>query len=213
MIGLVLVTHGRLADEFRSALEHVVGPQEAIATISIAPEDDVESRRGDILKAVAQVDGGQGVVILDMPCLPVLLTQAAVSQTQRKIERGSGGDGIHLPCFTPFDRRADGGCAIRHRRQGFVHCGIEPLGEPLGLCRLPPRRMHGRGRQNKQGQESDDIGHYGVSVLGPSQRRSTSDIFMLSIKEMWVLIWMWVGPISDVKQEGTWSSFKYRGVN
>lgn len=64
MIGLVLVTHGRLADEFRSALEHVVGPQEAIATISIAPEDDVESRRGDILKAVAQVDGGQGVVIL-----------------------------------------------------------------------------------------------------------------------------------------------------
>jgi mannose PTS system EIIA component len=64
MIGLVLVTHGRLADEFRSALEHVVGPQEAIATISIAPEDDVESRRGDILKAVAEVDRGQGVVIL-----------------------------------------------------------------------------------------------------------------------------------------------------
>ena len=64
MIGLVLVTHGRLADEFRSALEHVVGPQEAIATISIAPEDDVGSRRGDILEAVARVDGGKGVVIL-----------------------------------------------------------------------------------------------------------------------------------------------------
>lgn len=64
MIGLVLVTHGRLADEFRSALEHVVGPQEAIATISIAPEDDVESRRGDILSAVSRVDRGGGVVIL-----------------------------------------------------------------------------------------------------------------------------------------------------
>ena len=64
MIGLVLVTHGRLADEFRSALEHVVGPQERLATISIGPEDDVESRRGDILAAVASVEGGQGVVIL-----------------------------------------------------------------------------------------------------------------------------------------------------
>jgi PTS system mannose-specific IIA component len=64
MIGIVLVTHGRLADEFRAALEHVVGPQEAFATISIAPEDDVEGRRGDILAAVAEVDQGDGVIIV-----------------------------------------------------------------------------------------------------------------------------------------------------
>ena len=64
MIGIVLVTHGRLADEFRAALEHVVGPQEAFATISIAPEDDVEGRRGDILAAVAAVDQGEGVIIV-----------------------------------------------------------------------------------------------------------------------------------------------------
>ena len=64
MIGLVLVTHGRLAEEFRSALEHVVGPQTHIATISMDPDDNVESRRGDIIKAVGTVDGGRGVVIL-----------------------------------------------------------------------------------------------------------------------------------------------------
>jgi mannose PTS system EIIA component len=64
MIGLVLVTHGRLAEEFRSALEHVVGPQTNIATISMHPDDDVESRRGDIIKAVGTVDSGRGVVIL-----------------------------------------------------------------------------------------------------------------------------------------------------
>jgi PTS system mannose-specific IIA component len=64
MIGLVLVTHGRLAEEFRSALEHVVGPQTRIATISMHPDDDVENRRGDILEAVAKVNNGRGVIIL-----------------------------------------------------------------------------------------------------------------------------------------------------
>jgi mannose PTS system EIIA component len=64
MIGMVLVTHGHLATEFRAALEHVVGPQKQVATITIGPEDDMEERRQDILQAVAAVDTGQGVVLL-----------------------------------------------------------------------------------------------------------------------------------------------------
>jgi PTS system mannose-specific IIA component len=64
MIGLVLVTHGRLAAEFRAALEHVVGPQERFATLAIGPDDDMERRRRDILAAVAEVDDGSGVIIL-----------------------------------------------------------------------------------------------------------------------------------------------------
>ena len=64
MIGLVLVTHGRLAIEFRSALEHVVGPQSHIATISIGPEDDIERRRQDIVDAVREVNTGDGVILL-----------------------------------------------------------------------------------------------------------------------------------------------------
>lgn len=64
MIGLVLVTHGRLAHELRSALEHVVGPQEAVEPISIEPDDDIEQRRNDIVDAVARVERGKGVVIL-----------------------------------------------------------------------------------------------------------------------------------------------------
>lgn len=64
MIGLVLVTHGRLAEEFVHAMEHVVGPQEHIAAIAIGPEDDMEARRADIAAAVAQVNGGRGVIIL-----------------------------------------------------------------------------------------------------------------------------------------------------
>ncbi|MCC5978272.1 MAG: PTS sugar transporter subunit IIA [Salinarimonas sp.] len=64
MIGMVLVTHGRLATEFRAALEHVVGPQEQIETITIGPEDDMEIRRADILDAVARVESGEGVVVL-----------------------------------------------------------------------------------------------------------------------------------------------------
>ena len=64
MIGLVLVTHGDLAKEFVKALEHVVGPQERVATICIGPEDDMEQRRQDILEAVRSVDDGTGVAIL-----------------------------------------------------------------------------------------------------------------------------------------------------
>ncbi len=64
MIGLVLVTHGQLADEFRAAVEHVVGPQEAFETVSIGAEDDIEQRRRDIIEAVARADTGAGVIIV-----------------------------------------------------------------------------------------------------------------------------------------------------
>ena len=64
MIGLVLVTHGRLAEEFVTAMVHVVGPQERIATISIGPDDDMEERRADIAAAIAAVDMGRGVIVL-----------------------------------------------------------------------------------------------------------------------------------------------------
>lgn len=64
MIGLVLVTHGRLADEFSAALEHVMGPQSQVATVTIGPDDDMERRRRDILAAVDRVRSGDGVVIL-----------------------------------------------------------------------------------------------------------------------------------------------------
>jgi PTS system mannose-specific IIA component len=61
---MVLVTHGRLAAEFIAALEHVVGPQTNIAAVCIGPEDDMERRRQDILRAIGEVDAGKGVVLL-----------------------------------------------------------------------------------------------------------------------------------------------------
>ncbi|MDF1747555.1 MAG: PTS sugar transporter subunit IIA [Alphaproteobacteria bacterium] len=64
MIGLVLVTHGGLAREFVSAMEHVVGPQQNVTAICIGPDDDMERRRIDILEAVKAVDTGEGVVVL-----------------------------------------------------------------------------------------------------------------------------------------------------
>ena len=64
MIGLILVTHGRLAEEFVSAMEHVVGPQERIATICIGPSDDMEKRRAEIARAIGKVDTGAGAIIL-----------------------------------------------------------------------------------------------------------------------------------------------------
>ena len=64
MIGIVLVTHGRLAEEFVAATEHVVGPQEKMRTICIEPDDDMEARRRDILEAIDEVNDGSGVILL-----------------------------------------------------------------------------------------------------------------------------------------------------
>ena len=64
MIGIVLVTHGNLAREFLSAMEHVVGKQAQARAISIGPDDDMEQRRAEILKAAEEVDSGDGTILL-----------------------------------------------------------------------------------------------------------------------------------------------------
>lgn len=64
MIGMVLVTHGNLADEFVLAMEHVVGHQEGVKTVCIGPSDDMEKRRGEISRAIRNVDTGEGAIIL-----------------------------------------------------------------------------------------------------------------------------------------------------
>lgn len=64
LIGLVLVTHGNLALEFISAMQHVVGKQENVAAVCIGPEDDMEMRRQEILDKVSEVDSGTGVIVL-----------------------------------------------------------------------------------------------------------------------------------------------------
>src|SRR5262245_45537915 len=63
MIGIVIVTHGGLAGEFRATLEHVVGLQSQLETVSIGPADDMERRRSHILPPVKRVDHGRGVVV------------------------------------------------------------------------------------------------------------------------------------------------------
>ena len=90
MIGLVIVTHGRLAQEFVYAMEHVVGPQAGVAAVCIGPEDDMEQRRRDILKCVADVDEGQGVILLtDMfGGTPSNLAISVMEQTKAEVIAG-----------------------------------------------------------------------------------------------------------------------------
>jgi len=90
MIGLVIVTHGRLAAEFVSAMEHVVGPQTKVEAVCIGPEYDMEQRRKDILKAAAAVDDGQGVILLtDMfGGTPSNLAISVMEQTHAEVIAG-----------------------------------------------------------------------------------------------------------------------------
>jgi PTS system mannose-specific IIA component len=90
MIGLVIVTHGRLAEEFVLAMEHVVGPQRSVKPICIGPEDDMERRRTDILNACREVDEGQGVILLtDMfGGTPSNLAISVMEQTRAEVIAG-----------------------------------------------------------------------------------------------------------------------------
>ncbi|MBI1216151.1 MAG: PTS fructose transporter subunit IIA [Alphaproteobacteria bacterium] len=94
MIGLVIVTHGRLAEEFISVMEHIVGPQEQIAAVCMGPEDDLDAKRQEIIDKTKSVDSGKGVLILtDM--FGGTPSNLAISITQdKKIEALAG---INLP--------------------------------------------------------------------------------------------------------------------
>jgi len=99
MIGLILVTHGRLAEEFVAALEHVVGRQKKVAAISIGPEDDMERRRSDILAAVDRVDDGDGVILMtDMfGGTPSNLAISVMSEAKVEVIAG-----VNLPMLIKF---------------------------------------------------------------------------------------------------------------
>ena len=101
MIGIVIVTHGKLAEEFLAALEHVVGVQERIAAICIAPEDDMEERRMAIIKAIAAVDDGDGCVLLtDMfGGTPSNLAISAMQESRVEVIAG-----INLPMLVKLAR-------------------------------------------------------------------------------------------------------------
>ena len=118
MIGLVLVTHGRLAVEFRSALEHVVGPQKQIEAITIGPDDDVEQRRKDIIEAVKRVDTGDGVAILTDMFGGTPSNLAISCMSRPKVEVVAG---INLPMLVKLakvrgDQPLAGGCCRRAGR-------------------------------------------------------------------------------------------------
>lgn len=111
MIGLVIVTHGGLAAEFVSAMEHVVGPQRGVAAICIGPDDDMERRRQDILAACARADSGGGVILLtDMfGGTPSNLAISVMEQTRAEVIAG-----LNLPMLIKL-------ASVRHR-------------EPLDAC-------------------------------------------------------------------------------
>ena len=132
MIGLVLVTHGRLAAEFVTAMEHVVGPQERIAPICIGPDDDMEARRADIAKAIKTVDAGRGVIVLtDL----FGGTPSNLAISLMKTERIEVIAGVNLPMLIRLDgarKKMDVKAAVAAAREAgrkYISVASEVLGE------------------------------------------------------------------------------------
>jgi mannose PTS system EIIA component len=132
MIGLVLVTHGRLATEFVVAMEHVVGPQRAIAPICIGPDDDMESRRADIAQAISEVDSGRGVIVLTDLFGGTPSNLAISLMKPGKVEVIAG---INLPMLIRLEgaRRTmnvgDAVAAAREAGRKYISVASEVLGE------------------------------------------------------------------------------------
>ena len=104
MIGLVIVAHGRLAEEFMAAAEHVVGPQDAVRAIGIGADDDVEQRRAEILAAVEELDSGEGVIVAtDMfGSTPSNLALSVMKDGNVEVLAG-----VNLPMLVELARRRD----------------------------------------------------------------------------------------------------------
>ena len=132
MIGLVLVTHGRLADEFLVAMEHVVGKQERVATVNIGPDDDMEGRRDDIAKAIVAVEAGRGVILLT-DLFGGTPSNLAISLLERgRIEVIAG---INLPMLIRLAsarktmKVVDAVAAAREAGRKYISVASEVLGE------------------------------------------------------------------------------------
>lgn len=132
MIGLVLVTHGRLADEFVRAMEHVVGAQQGVRTVAIGPDDDMEGRRADIAAAIAEVDTGRGAILLT-DLFGGTPSNLAISLLERgRVEVIAG---INLPMLIRLEsaRKTMGvGAAVAAAREAgrkYISVASELLGE------------------------------------------------------------------------------------
>ena len=125
MIGLVLVTHGCLATEFRSALEHVVGPQQQVETVTIGPDDDMDGRRRDILDAVGRVDSGEGVVDLTDKFGGTPSNLAISCMNGRKVEVIAG---INLPMLIKLasvrDEKSLGDAVLQAQEAGRKYINV-----------------------------------------------------------------------------------------
>jgi len=135
MIGLVLVTHGQLAREFLVAMEHVVGPQERVHPVCIGPDDDMEARREDIARAIAEVDDGDGVIILtDL----FGGTPSNLAISLMKTDRIEVIAGINLPMLIRLEgarKTMDVRAAVAAAREAgrkYISVASEVLGEAAG---------------------------------------------------------------------------------
>ncbi|MEW4466816.1 PTS sugar transporter subunit IIA [Parasphingorhabdus sp. JC815] len=131
MIGLVLVTHGRLAVEFITAMEHVVGPQKAILSVCIGPHDDMEQRRQDIADSIEKVESGDGVIILTDLFGGTPSNLAISLMDKRKVEVIAG---VNLPMLIRLDgaRKCmdvkDAVAAAKEAGQKYISVASEILG-------------------------------------------------------------------------------------
>lgn len=129
MIGLVLVTHGRLAAEFIVAMEHVVGPQPAVVAIGIGPDDDIEARRDEIGDAIRETDSGDGVILLT-DLFGGTPSNLAISMLGDRVEVIAG---INLPMLIRLAaaRRTmsvtDAVCAARDAGRKYISVASEHL--------------------------------------------------------------------------------------
>jgi len=132
MIGMILVTHGNLAEEFVHAMEHVVGAQKSVATVCIGPNDDMERRRSEISDAIKRVDDGEGAIVLTDLFGGTPSNLAISLMKPEKVEVIAG---INLPMLIRLAKARncmgvhEAACAARDAGRNYITIASEYLGQ------------------------------------------------------------------------------------
>ena len=127
MIGIVVVTHGRVAEELVNAARTIVGDLPAVAAVSIGWADDPAAANGAIQRGLEEVGGGDALVLTDMfGGTPTNLSLPFLSERVEIVT------GVNLPMLIKASALREGALvevarAVREQGKGAIYVASEVL--------------------------------------------------------------------------------------
>ena len=131
LVGIVVVTHGQMAEGMLDAARMIVGEQERLVSVTLREADGIESLTERVAAAVEQVDAGDGVLVLvDVFGASPFNASARVAMQRSKVEVLTG---VSLPMLLELAVQREGQdlSALTQVARDAGTSGIRTLSETL----------------------------------------------------------------------------------